>query len=118
MGYKSEVKIAMKNQDYEELKERLEIVGNNILDYQDHIIENPMSEVTIICFDWINWDETDSKVSFIMDYLAELREYGKPFQMIRLGERYNDIEEHLSYGESGSDCDCEVLSIIHEIKIN
>ena len=48
MGYKSEVKIAMKNQDYEELKERLEIVGNNILDYQDHIIEKPMGEVTII----------------------------------------------------------------------
>ena len=53
-----------------------------------------------------------------MDYLAELREYGKPFQMIRLGERYDDIEEHLSYGESGSDCDCEVLSIVHEIKID
>lgn len=118
MGYKSEVKIAIKNSDYEELKARLEMIENDILDDIDEIIQRLDNKVTIICFDWINWDETDSGANFIMNYLAELREYGKPFQMIRLGERYDDVEEHLSYGESGSDCDCEILSIVHEIRIN
>ena len=118
MGYSSEVKIAMKKQDYEELKTRLEMLEGNMLDEEDNIIEKSENGVFIICWDWINWDESRKEIKYIMDYLAELREYGKPFHMIRLGENYDDIEEYISYGESGCDYSCEVLSIVHEITIN
>lgn len=118
MGYYSEVKIAMKKEDYEELEIRFKTKNYDILNCQDELIERNIDNIVIICWDWVQWGKDNKEIKIVIDYLDELKETGKPYQIIRLGERYDDIEEYVSYGETGADCSCEVLSIAHEIRID
>ena len=119
MAYYSEVAIALKKNDYEELKARAELLGYKIIETVDHLVEKPLTEVVILAYDYINWDKNDKEVKFIEDFISELEENGKPFKTMRLGERWDDVEENISYGGIDErDYSCDVLSVSHEIEIN
>ena len=118
MAYYSEVAIALKKNDYEELKARAELLGYKIIETVDHLVEKPLTGVVILAYDYINWDKNDKEVKFIEDFIFELEEHGKPFKTMRLGERWDDVEEKVSYGINGNDYSCDVLSVNHEIEIN
>ena len=114
MGYRSEVKIAMKLSDYEEMINRLEYYTNK--DSIKYFIEmcsvkNVISEgekVVILYWDWIKWYPEYKEVEYIENYLTELAEQSKPYKFVRIGEESTDIEVKDSWGEDGDNC-CDII---------
>ncbi|MGN0992946.1 MAG: hypothetical protein ACI4PE_03405 [Bacilli bacterium] len=111
MGYRSEVAIAMKKSDYEELVERAKINNRqdviDLIDYGE--VRNPSDNVVILYWDWVKWYQDNEDVQYIENYLIEIQENGKPYSFVRLGEELSDIEERKVFGESGDDYSCDII---------
>lgn len=111
----SEVKIVMKNSDYQEMKARIDYYKNKeelkrffkIAKEKFHIIDGVT--LAVVHWDWVKWDAYHNKeAEFIYNYLRELNEQGKPYKMVRIGEEINDIEIIDSWGINGDDC-CDII---------
>lgn len=113
MGYYSEVGICIKKSDFEELESRAKILGDEevlyLLQHIDKKIEIISDEVIVIHWYSLKWYPEFKEIQFIMNYLIELAENGKPYAYVRIGEEQNDIEEQHSYGETGEDYSCDHL---------
>lgn len=113
MGYRSEVKIAMKKGDYEELKARLDYYANKeeisyILQSGVCKVKKKSNGVVVLYWDWIKWYPEYEEIQFIENYLAELSEQGKPYKFVRVGEDPDDVEVSESWGEDEDDC-CDII---------
>lgn len=115
MGYYSEVKIVMKDNDFKEMKARIDYYKNKeelkrffkLSKEKFHFIDGKWLAVSY--WDWVKWNPAYNKeVRYIEDYLRELHEQGKPFKMVRIGEDVGDIEILDSYGIDGDDC-CDII---------
>ena len=115
MGYCSEVKIVMKDSEYQEMKARIDYYKNKeelkrflkMAKEKFHIIDGVT--LAVLHWDWVKWDSFYNKeVKYIEDYLRELDEQGKPFKMVRIGEEINDIEILDSWGIDGDNC-CDII---------
>ena len=120
MGYRSEVAIAMKKSDYEELEARVKMTNKeeviNLLEARDKFIDK--GDVIIIGWDWVKWYAEYEDVLYIQDYLCELNEQGHPYSFVRVGESYDDIDEWQSFGEDGNDYSCDIIHFFRGIDID
>ena len=120
MGYRSEVAIAMKKSDFEELEARVKIDNReevaNLLEANDNFVDR--GDIIIIRWDWVKWYEEYTDVRYIEDYLCELNEQGHPYSFVRVGESYDDIDERISFGEDGNDYSCDVVHFFRGIDID
>lgn len=116
MGYYSEVKIVMKESDYQEMKARVDYYTNKEdLQYflemateKYHTLDKD-TRLAIVHWDWVKWDAYYNKeVEFIYNYLRELNEQGKPYKMVRIGGDVDDIEILDSWGIDGDNC-CDII---------
>ena len=119
MGYKNDVRIAMKEDNFNTLIER-----GREKDFTDHnylLDENAMNYVkkvdgiVVFGWDWVKWNEDFVDVKFILDFLDEMREEGYPFQFVRIGEDVDDNEEIWYRGPNDDDYSCDVIGISREI---
>jgi hypothetical protein len=107
MGYRSQVKIALKKVDYEELEGRIELTGDSdIKSLFNYANIETGEDVVVIEFDWVKWYPEYKDVQYIDNYLAELEENGKPYKIIRVGEDQGDVEIQYSLGEN-DDYSCD-----------
>ena len=120
MGYRSEVAIAMKKSDFEELEGRIKLTNKenvlNLLEVRDHFVDR--GDVVIIKWDWIKWYDEFEEVDYIDNYLCELREKGHPCSYVRVGESYDDIDEYIFFGEDDNDYSCDVIHFFRGIDID
>lgn len=122
-GYRSEVKVCMRKSDYEELKGRLEVTGDN--DTLDLFKEDTfcdfnyqeLGDVVVFGWNWIKWYGEYKEVAFIENFLNEIEEQGHPYQFVRIGEESGDIEILRSYGETGEDYSCDRINPVSYIEI-
>ena len=81
MGYRSEVAIAMKKSDFEELESRIKMTNKeevaHLLEAHDKFIDR--GDVIIIGWDWVKWYSEYEDVQYIQEYLCELNENGHPY---------------------------------------
>ena len=123
MGYRSDVKIAMLKEDFDEMIARGEYTKHNYIldrDAMDYYKELDRGDnvVVVVCgWDGIKWYPEYTDISYVEDYLAEIEEKGKPYTFMRIGEDYEDIEIDRSWGESGCDESCDVIGIYREIEV-
>lgn len=118
MGYRSEVHICIKKEDYEELLSRIEILkDDDIRSLIEYANKTELVNAIVISFNDVKWDSEYKDVDFIMGYLSELEEKGKPYSYVRLGEEYGDIERMESYGESDDDYSCDHISPYQGVEI-
>ena len=114
MGYRSEVKIAMRESDYEEMIARIDYYTNKeILKYFMELstvrrVTNEEQKIVIIHWDWVKWDTYLKEVQYVEEYLGELSANLKPYKFVRIGEECSDIEVADSWGENGDDC-CDII---------
>lgn len=123
MSYYSDVAIAMKETDYEEMIARLEYINDLNESQKSFINDYPTihrgDEVVVLSYDFVKWYEDFKEVQYIMDYLVELHEKGKPYKFVRMGEETSDIEIKESYGENGDDsCNIITPEVYTEISID
>lgn len=115
MGYRSEVKICLKKDAYEELRARLfnKESFRYMLDERFFSI-NEIDEDIIVCgWEDIKWYSTFEEIRIIEDYLAELESQNIEYRFIRVGEEYSDVEFKELY-EDGS---CDRINIYQGIDI-
>lgn len=122
MGYYSEIGVCIKKNDFEELEARAKVLNNKELTYLlshiDRKIEITSDEAIVIQWYSLKWYPDFKEVQFIMNYLTELEETGKPYAYVRIGEGQNDIEEQYSRGETGEDYSCDHLYAKTYLEIN
>lgn len=109
MGYRSDVRIAIKAEDYEELLGRLPDLAENIRDFIKDIDESVLIHNEVMVFGWnsVKWYPGYPDVDFIEDFITEIEDKGHPYKMIIIGEEPDDIETRYSLGENGDDYSCE-----------
>ena len=123
MGYRSDVRICLKKEDYNELRAKAQEKGmtenNYLLDESAFDIHKENED--IVAFGWndIKWYSGYSDIDFIVDFFEELRTNGHPYSFVRIGEGREDIEVENYYGEDDDeDYSCDVFSIVTEIDMN
>ncbi len=104
MGYRSDVAICLKKEDYEELARRAEELEDNIIAIADLVYFDEKNEVAIIRWGCIKWYNGYPEVDLVEKFLNELDEQGKPFHYINIGEELTDIEERCGTWEDGICC--------------
>ena len=114
MGYRSEVAITMRKDDYDALMWQASDLVKELIKYGE---VKDKGNVVILYWDEVKWYEEYDDVAFIMDFLDNLRENDKPFSFIRLGEDPTDIEERFFFGENGDYFDCDIVHICRYIEI-
>lgn len=112
MGYRSDVALVLKTEDY---KKELEMAENIDDDKKIDLFLNPddvhsNEEYTVICWDWIKW--YDGMFPDV-DYVENIRARNDSL-FIRVGEDNNDCEEILN----GDDYDMfEIASLSRTINV-
>lgn len=107
MGFRSDVYICLKNEDYKELAKRTaELAKNENEEYMDTIGQadeiTELSDTVVITLAWRKWYDDYKEVAIVNSFLDELRDADKPFKMIILNED-NTIEVNENY--CNGECD-------------
>ena len=116
MGYRSEVSITIKNEDFMGMLPMAKAFGQELFDEVRDLLSFAQSirqtdEYTIIYFDWVKWYEDYPDVQFVEWFIGEI-----PHHFIRVGEDYDDTEIR---GDVGEDYDMYSLAnITREISID
>lgn len=103
MGFRSDVYICLKNEDYEELAKRTAALARNedneMMDTVGQADEiAPLAIATVITLLDRKWNDSFKEVALINSFLDELDEADKPYQMVIINED-NTIEERQNYCE-------------------
>lgn len=101
MGFRSDVYICLKNEDYKELAKRTaELAKNENEEYMDTIGQadeiTVLSDTVVITLAWRKWYDDYKEVALVNNFLDELRDADKPFKMVILNED-NTIEVNENY---------------------
>ena len=107
MGFRSDVYICLKNEDYKELAKRTaELAKNENEEYMDTIGQadeiTELSDTVVITLAWRKWYDGYKEVDLVNNFLDELRDTDKPFKMVILNED-NTLEVNENYCEG--ECD-------------
>lgn len=100
MGYRSEVRICLLKENFEELKERCSNLEYSLIDTMD--FENKDNKTVVFGWDWIKWYNEFDEIAAIENYLFNLAD-DVPYSFVRIGEDRDDIEEYGHY--CGGECD-------------
>ena len=106
MGYRSDVKVIIKKNDYERMQK--ELVENELFKYA---IVKEVSKIDGIILEWqdIKWYTEYKEVAEIENFITNLDIY----KFIRLGEDYEDIE---IMSNAGKDNEYEFIDTIDVIR--
>ena len=115
MGYRSDVALCIKKEDYEVLKTNAEAAEYNILDSASTIRFDDEDGVVAIFWGCVKWYSEYEDVAVVEDLIDKLYDADKPFTFIRIGEERDDIEERSNWGENGI---CEKIHLIRDIEID
>lgn len=97
MGYYSEVGIALKKDDFNDLLKAAETVNDihirqQTLDFIRSNILHELEEAVILKWDSVKWYSCFPEVKLIEKFLDDVEEY----EFIRIGESYTDVETRWS----------------------
>ena len=98
MGYRSEVAIAIRKEDYELLKE-FDKENQNLIELLEIANIKEYNEVICLKWDWLKWYSEFPEVQAIEEFLAKLSDEDKPYKFIRIGEDIDDTEVEYNYGD-------------------
>lgn len=119
MGYRNDVRICMKEENYYTLIERARKEGlaelNYLLDENSMETKHYEDGTVVFGWDWIKWEDDFEDVWFVMNFLDEMATEGYPYAFVRLGEDMGDTEEIFSDGDDGEDYSCHKIGITREI---
>ena len=110
MGYRSEVAVVVKNEDYEKF-----IKGNS--DFKDlmNIAEVTKNEdLVMIYWDWIKWYLEYEDISIIEATMDKLDEQNAPYKFVRIGEDWDDVDVRENWGVEG---ECDRISVYRGVDI-
>lgn len=93
MGYRSDVYLAVKKEDAETVEHTHPVIGK-LLSEADTI--DVRDDIVFYEFHNVKWYDGYDEVAALMGWLAELDEtcedFLVPYQFVRIGEEYEDIE--------------------------
>lgn len=115
MGYRSDVALCIKKEDYEVLKTNAEAVEYNILDSASTIRFDDEDGVVAIFWGCVKWYPEYEDVAVVENFIDELYDADKPFTFIRIGEERDDIEERMNWGDNGI---CDKIHLIRDIEFD
>ena len=98
MGYRSDVAIAIRKEDFELLKE-FDKENKNLMELLEIAEVKESRGVVVIQWDSLKWYLEFPEVQAIAEFIAELSEADKPYRFIRIGEDIDDTEIEYSYGD-------------------
>ena len=98
MGYRSEIAISMRKEDFELLKE-FDKENKNLMELLEMAEVKESRGVVVIKWDSLKWYPEFPEVQAIAEFIAELSEADKPYRFIRIGEDVNDTEVEYNYGD-------------------
>ncbi len=114
MGYRSEVALATRKQDFKILK-NLAKENQIVLDFIDEADIKADDDIVILHWDWVKWYSDYPEIKAIDKFLDELREKNAPYKFIRIGESVEDVEVDINYGnedEYGEDITERIDTVI------
>ena len=93
MGYKSDVSIVIRNEDFAVLLHVAKSRGEEVLKNAQTLLSWTRSirqseAYTTLYFEWVEWQGYYPEVQFIRDYIMDI-----PHSFISIGENNSDIEE-------------------------
>lgn len=115
MGYRSDVALCIKKEDFEVLKEKTKTTECNILDDASTIRFDDEDDVVAIFWSYVKWYPEYEDVVVVENFIDELYDADKPFTFIRIGEERDDIEERMNWGENGI---CDKIHLIRDIEFD
>lgn len=98
MGYRSEIAISMRKEDFELLKE-FDKENKNLIELLEVAEVKESRGVMVIKWDSLKWYPEYPEVQAITKFLGKLSEAAKPYKFIRIGEDVNDTEVKYDYGD-------------------
>ena len=98
MGYMSDVALAIREQDYELLRE-VNKENKNLIDLLDRTETVEYDGVVVLHWYEIKWYNEFPEVQAIEEFIYRLADEDKPYKFIRVGEDTQDIEVDYSYGD-------------------
>ena len=116
MGYTSDVRIVTSKKGFKELKKYVDNYLKdkneyNLLDNIQYKTDNKYS--CYFGWDYVKWyEESYDSVIAIMDGLDHLRENNYSYRYSRIGENYDDYDEHYFESEIEDEQDLEFPSLI------
>lgn len=124
MGYRSDLKIALRKQEYGELKNEIDklAVEKSIGDYEqvkhlmDYATIEESEKVVVIGLEDVKWYYEFSEVQFMKDFLYQLDEQGKPYKFVRIGEHVDDISVDWSAGNEDDYSCFEAIQLVRKIE--
>lgn len=114
MGYRSEVALATRKQDFKILK-NLAKENQIVLDFIDEADIKADDDIVILHWDWVKWYSDYPEIKAIDKFLDKLREKDAPYKFIRIGESAEDVEVDINYGnedEYGEDITERIDTVI------
>lgn len=118
MGYRSDVRILTSKKGFAELNK---YVNNYLKDKNEYnLMENIQykKENDFCCcfgWNWVKWYENSyDSVTAIMDGLDHLKENEYSYRYARIGENYDDYDEHYYESEKEEEQDLEFPTVIRE----
>lgn len=104
MSYKFDVGIVLKEDNYNELKDKINTQGiddfevNKFNNGNTHKIDN--SDYIIVYWKYVKWDSaTNEMVQLVEEYLDMLSKNNLPYRYIKIGEFTNDITDDICLGK-------------------
>lgn len=98
MGYRSDIAIAMRKEDFELLKE-FDKENQNLVELLEVAKVKESRGVVVIQWDSLKWYPYFPEVQAIEEFLGELSDEDKPYRFIRIGEDTADTEVEYNYGD-------------------
>ena len=98
MGYRSEVALATRKQDFK-ISKNLAKETQIVLDFIDEADIKADDDIVILHWDFVKWYSDYPEIKTIDKFLDELREKDAPYKFIRIGESVEDIQVDINYGD-------------------
>ena len=97
MGYRSEVAISMRKEDFELLKE-FDKENKNLMELLEVAEIKKSWGVVVVKWDSLKWYPEFLEIQAIEEFLGKLSDEDKPYKFIRIGEYADDTEVEYNYG--------------------
>ena len=101
MSYMSNVALAIREEDYELLKEERKNNEDLIRLLEMGSEDDSYRKNGIIVLSWndIKWYDSFSEIEDVENFMHELEKKDAPYKFIRIGEDYDDIEFRSNWGD-------------------
>ena len=98
MGYRSDIAISMRKEDFELLQE-FDKENRNLVELLEVAEVKESRGAVAIKWDSLKWYPDFPEVQAIEEFLGKLSDEDKPYRFIRIGEAIDDTEVEYNYGD-------------------